>query len=169
MRQSEWETGATSQQAQGGITRRDALRRGTMAGLGLVWVTPKVASFSMTAQYAQATSPVPETTVPENEGTDPATKDTTEATDPSTASTDPIDPEVEGTVIETTPTTGPEAGATQVEAQPEVKDEVLSSELPFTGLPLEQLLPLAGGAIATGAAAVRMARERKDPEAGSAE
>lgn len=115
-------------EVQGGITRREALRRGTMAGLGLVWVTPKMASFSMTAQYAQATSPVPETT----------------------------QPEVGGTVIESTPTTQP------AEAGKKVEDEVLSKELPFTGLPLEQLLPLAGGAVATGAAAVRMAREKKE-------
>ena len=43
-------------------------------------------------------------------------------------------------------------------------DEVLADDLPFTGLPVEQLLPLAGGAVVTGAALVRLARERpSDP------
>ncbi|HUG08080.1 MAG TPA: hypothetical protein VMP13_04200 [Acidimicrobiia bacterium] len=41
-------------------------------------------------------------------------------------------------------------------------DEVVSGQLPFTGLPLEQVLPIAGGALATGAAMVRAARERKE-------
>jgi hypothetical protein len=42
-----------------------------------------------------------------------------------------------------------------------MSDEVLATDLPFTGLPVEQLLPLAGGALATGAAMVRLARDRK--------
>ena len=102
----------------------------------------------MTAQFAQSTSPVPETTQAEVGGTTVET----------------IDPEVKGTTVETTQTTQAAAGGTHVVAGPGVNDEVLSDQLPFTGLPLEQLLPLAGGAIATGAAAVRMARERKHPE-----
>lgn len=166
-----------------GISRRDVLKRGTMAGLGLVWVAPKVSSFSMTAQFAQATSPVPETTAPEDETTvpddgttGPTTDDTTiESSTPSTEGektsptdpTDPTEPEVAGTVIENT--TQPEVAGGQVEAGSEVKDEVLASQLPFTGLPLEQLIPIAGGAVATGAAVLRMAREKKEPEAETAE
>ena len=107
----------------------------------------------MTAQFAQSTSPVPETTQAEVGGTTVET----------------IDPEVKGTTVETTETTQAAVGGTHVVAGPGVKDEVLSDQLPFTGLPLEQLLPLAGGAIATGAAAVRMARERKHPEADTEE
>lgn len=108
------------------ITRREALRKGSLAGLGMMWVTPAVTTIEMSAQFAQATSPVPETTAP---------------------------PEVESeTVVNETPeTTG---------AAPQ--DEVIAEDLPFTGLPLEQLLPLAGGAIATGAAAVRLAREKEE-------
>lgn len=161
-------------EVEAGISRRDVLKRGTMAGLGVVWVAPKVSSFSMTAQYAQATSPVPEnTTVPDNETTGPTTDDTTiESSTPSTegertSPTDPTEPEVAGTVIENT--TQPEVAGGQVEAGSEVKDEVLASQLPFTGLPLEQLIPIAGGAVATGAAVVRMAREKKEPEAETAE
>lgn len=164
-------------EVEAGISRRDVLKRGTMAGLGLVWVAPTVSSFSMTAQYAQATSPVPEnTTVPDNETTGPTTDDTTiDSSTPSTEGertspsdpTDPTEPEVAGTVIENT--TQPEVAGGQVEAGSEVKDEVLASQLPFTGLPLEQLIPIAGGAVATGAAVVRMAREKKEPEAETAE
>jgi len=179
MRQSDWGARATSDEVGGGITRRDALRRGTLAGLGLVWVTPQVASFTMTAQFAQSTSPVPETTVPGDSTTDPTTGNTTvESSTPSNETTQPevegttvetIAPEVKGTTVETTQTTQAAAGGTHVVAGPGVKDEVLSDQLPFTGLPLEQLLPLAGGVIATGAAAVRMARERKHPEADTEE
>lgn len=131
MKHAGWDGRATSDESGTGISRRDALKRGTLLGLGLVWVTPQMSSFSMTAQFAQATSPVPETTEPE-------IGDTSQK----------IEDEVEDVEIEN------EAG--------EIEDEVLSGELPFTGLPVEQLLPLAGGALATGAAVVRAARERKE-------
>ncbi len=143
-----------------GLTRREALRRGTLAGIGLVWATPQVASYQMTAQLAQATSPVAGTTIPGA------------TTEPSEKTTDPeIEDEVSPTTITREPTEetvgkGPSAEATQPrterESSEEIKDEVLASELPFTGLPLEQLLPLAGGAVATGAAAVRLAQERSE-------
>lgn len=130
-----------------------------------MWVTPQMASFTMTAQFAQATSPVPETTVPENgTTTQPETGGSSIETTPSSESTEPsteTTEEVEGITVETTQ---PSAGGTQVEARDEIKDEVLSDQLPFTGLPVEQLLPLAGGAIATGAAVVRLAREKKEKE-----
>ena len=48
-----------------GITRREALRKGTLAGLGMVWVTPAVTSIEMTPALAQATSgPTTDTTQP---------------------------------------------------------------------------------------------------------
>lgn len=173
MDSSRWEASGTPDEATDGLTRREALRRGTLAGIGLVWATPQVASYRMTAQLAQATSPVAGTTIP-GATTEPSEK-TTEPTDPKepqepTGSTEPTD-EVSPTTISREPTQetvdkGPSAEATQPrnERRPsgEIKDEVLSSELPFTGLPLEQLLPLAGGAVATGAAAVRLARERSE-------
>ena len=123
MRHGDWEAGASSEEASSGITRREALKRGTMLGLGLVWVTPEMSSFRMTAQFAEATSPVPETEV----------SDTTAE----------IENEVKDVEIEN-------------------DEQVVSGQLPFTGLPLEQALPLAGGALATGAALVRAARERKE-------
>jgi hypothetical protein len=123
MRHGDWEAGATADETGRGITRREALKRGTVLGLGLVWVTPEMSSFRMTAQFAEATSPVPEAEV----------SDTTAE----------IEDEVEGVEIEN-------------------DEQVVSGQLPFTGLPLEQALPLAGGALATGAALVRAARERKE-------
>lgn len=123
MRHGDWEAGATPDETGRGITRREALKRGTVLGLGLVWVTPEMSSFRMTAQFAEATSPVPETEV----------SDTSEE----------IETEVENVEIEN-------------------DEQVVSGELPFTGLPLEQVIPLAGGALATGAALVRAARERKE-------
>lgn len=174
MDSSRWEASETSDEAKDGLTRREALRRGTLAGIGLVWATPQVVSYRMTAQLAQATSPVPGTTIPGAATTEPSEK-TTEPEEPkepkeSTESTEPaIKDDVSPTSISREPTTvdrGPSAEATQPRTErgssEEIKDEVLSSELPFTGLPLEQLLPLAGGAVATGAAAVRLARERPE-------
>lgn len=150
-----------------GITRRDALRRGSLAGLGLIWVTPQMSSFTMTAQFAQATSPVTETTQPGSQTTEATTGPTTEKTEPSTGpttvetqppSTESVEPTVRGTTVEpTTPST-----AKGPESRSEIEDEVLSGQLPFTGLPLEQLIPLAGGTLATGAAVLRAARERKE-------
>lgn len=172
MDSSRWEASGTPEEAPEGLTRREALRRGTLAGIGLVWATPQVSSYRMTAQLAQATSPVAGTTIP-GATTEPSEK-TSEPKEPEepTASTEPeIEDEVSPTTISREPTEetvdkGPSAGATQPrterESSREIKDEVLASELPFTGLPLEQLLPLAGGAVATGAAAVRLARERSD-------
>jgi hypothetical protein len=63
MRHGDWEAGATPDETGRGITRREALKRGTVLGLGLVWVTPEMSSFRMTAQFAEATSPVPEAEV----------------------------------------------------------------------------------------------------------
>jgi hypothetical protein len=123
MRHGDWEAGATPDETRSGITRREALKRGTVLGLGLVWVTPEMSSFRMTAQFAEATSPVPEVS-------------------------DTVEDEVESVEIEND--------------EIDNDEQVVSGQLPFTGLPLEQALPLAGGALATGAALVRAARERKD-------
>lgn len=170
MDSSRWEAPGRPEEAQEGLTRREALRRGTLAGIGLVWATPQVTSYRMTAQLAQATSPVPGTTIPG--ATTEGTEEETEPPEEKTPSTGPeIEDEVSPTTISQEPTQetvdkGPSAESTQPRAErgssEEIKDEVLSSELPFTGLPLEQLLPLAGGAVATGAAAVRLARERSN-------
>lgn len=174
-----WEASGTPDEAKDGLTRREALRRGSLAGIGLVWATPQVASYRMTAQLAQATSPVAGTTIPGATTTEPSEK-TSEPKEPKepTEPTEPTNPEIQDEVsptsiseepTEETVDKGPTAEATQPpgerQSSEEIEDEVLSSELPFTGLPLEQLLPLAGGAVATGAAAVRLARERSgNPE-----
>lgn len=179
MSNSDWEARGTPDEARGGLTRREALRRGTLLGIGMVWVTPRVDSFTMASQYAQATSPVPETTIPSEDTTVPS-GDTTVPSDSTTvpevgdSTVDATTPSVdttEQTIVE--PTTVDTGGSgSSPTSQPggegrrpdEIEDEVLSGQLPFTGLPLEQLLPLAGGAVATGAAAVRLARERGDRE-----
>jgi len=164
-----------------GITRREALRKGTLAGLGMVWVTPAVTSIEMTPALAQATSgPKTDTTLPRgdtstsnggssptsNAGSTPTSSDvgnsSTSIDDKSTSTSAGVQASStaggatssSGAVGSQT-TAGPTAGPT---AAP--KDEVLAGDLPFTGLPLEQLLPLAGGAVATGAAIVRAARNK---------
>ena len=155
----------------GGITRREALKRGTMAGFGLVWIAPTVDSFKISAQTAQPTSPVPETLDKTEESAN-----TTEAqTSPTDGSGAEVETSTEATVRETNQ---PEANSgSEVEtdvlsdsAEAETDDrtdqvtaavEVGSGQLPLTGLGVEQLLPIAGGAVATGAAAVRLARDRK--------
>lgn len=173
MDSSRWEASGTSGEETNGLTRREALRRGTLAGIGLVWVTPQVASYRMTAQLAQATSPVAGTTIP-----GATTTESKESQEPPSSTEPEIEDEVSPTTISREPTEdtvdkSPSAEATQPrterESSGEIKDEVLASELPFTGLPLEQLLPLAGGAVATGAAAVRLARERSEKREDSTE
>lgn len=62
----------------------------------------------------------------------------------------PLPDEVEGTEV-----------TTEEEVDEEPLDEVLAEELPFTGIHAEQLIPLAGGLIATGAVALRLAKERR--------
>jgi len=172
MRHRENDGGGGPDQSGGGLTRREALQRGSLAGLGLVWAVPRVDSITMSAQFAQATSPVPtDSTQPENDTTQPengTTRPENDTTQPENGSTQPqngTEPTTDATTVESSSpssngTSQPIGGGTTVEASPP-DDEVLASDLPFTGLPLEQLLPLAGGAIATGAAAVRLARERK--------
>jgi len=163
-----------------GITRREALRKGTLAGLGMVWVTPAVTSIEMTPALAQATSgPRTDTTQPQgntstsNGGSTPTSSEvgnTSTSIDGNDTSTS-AGVQASSTAGEETSSsadvgsqttsgaTRPNQGAT---AAPQ--DEVLAGDLPFTGLPLEQLLPLAGGAIATGAVVVRAARDKKTPD-----
>jgi len=165
MRHRESDGGGGPDLSGGGLTRREALRRGSLAGLGLVWAVPRVDSITMSAQYAQATSPVPTaTTQPENDTTQPE-NGTTGPENDTTQPENGTEPTTEGTPVESTSPTSdgtsePTVKETIIEASPP-EGEVVADDLPFTGLPLEQLLPLAGGAIATGAAVVRLARERK--------
>lgn len=182
-----------------------------MAGLGVVWVAPSVTTLALSAEQAQATSPVTNTTRPgegstsespttTNQGNESSTSadvgsgssTTAPGSEPSTTagggSGSSTTPTVDagssttaggGSGSSTTPsvdsgssttagvgsgsstTAGGRSTPSTSSTDDEVKDEVIASDLPFTGLPLEQLLPLAGGAIATGAMAVRAARDRK--------
>lgn len=126
----------------------------------MVWVTPAVTSIEMSPKLAQAISgPKTSTTQPGGEtSTSSGNQATsTEAGQPSTSA----DVQSQTTSQESTaPSSGPTAAS---------QDEVLANNLPFTGLPLEQLLPLAGGAVATGAALVRAARDKdsSDPKSPS--
>lgn len=148
-----------------GITRREALRKGTLAGLGMVWVTTAVTSIEMSPELAQATSgPKTSTTQPGGEtstsnGDSPSTSSSSQAT-----STEAGQPSTSADVKSQTTSQGSTAPSSGPTAAPQ--DEVLADNLPFTGLPLEQLLPLAGGAVATGAALVRAARDKdsSDPK-----
>ena len=168
-----------NEKAQPGITRREALRKGTLAGLGMVWVTPAVTSVEMSPALAQATSG-PETdttqgqgnTSTSNGGTTPTSNDGTTATTSDVGNTSSsAGAQASSTaggatsssqdVRSQTTAQGTTGGPT---AAPET--QVLADDLPFTGLPLEQLLPLAGGAVATGAAIVRAARDKEDPDSG---
>ncbi len=166
MKQTGREARATSDPTGTGITRREALKRGTLLSLGLVWVTPQMSSYAMTAQFAQATSPVPETTEPEVSDTieiEDEVEDVEVENGEEVVSSE-IEDEVEDVEVEN----GEEVVSGEIEdevedVEVENGEEVVSGELPFTGFPLEQLLPIAGGALATGAAVVRAARERKEP------
>lgn len=40
------------------LTRREALRRGTLLGTGAIWAAPAVRSLTMSSNFAAATSPV---------------------------------------------------------------------------------------------------------------
>lgn len=210
-----------SERESHGLTRREALKRGTLAGLGLVWATPTIERVSLGAQFAQNPSPIerdtpgttaseepPPTVIDEEEEQEPTdstvandeeskdtqptetteTTETTEATETTEEEVVVVDDEVEeedgreegeeeedgdqvedevlDTVLEPDE---PEDAVSDTEA--EIEDEVLDTEvaaeeLPLTGLHAEHLIPLAGGLMATGALAVRLARERR--EGGSA-
>lgn len=166
-----------------GITRREALRKGTLAGLGMVWVTPAVTSIEMSPELAQATSgPKTSTTQPGGEtstsnGDNPSTSSDTRNTSTSVGnqqtstssssqatSTEAGQPSTSADVKSQTTSQGATAPSSGPTTAPQ--DEVLADNLPFTGLPLEQLLPLAGGAVATGAALIRAARDKdsSDPK-----
>lgn len=169
-----------NERAQTGITRREALRKGTLAGLGMVWVTPAVTSIEMSPALAQATSgPKTDTTQGQgntstsNGGTTPTSNGGTTATTSDVGNTSSSSgaqasstgggatsssQDVSAQTTSQGTTGGPTAAA---------EDEVLADDLPFTGLPLEQLVPLAGGAIATGAAIVRAARAKEGSDAES--
>lgn len=167
---------------ESGITRREALRKGTMAGLGMVWVTPAVTSIEMSPALAQATSG-PKTDTTQSQGNTSTSNGGSTPT--SNGGTTPTSTDVGGTSTSiddngTSSSTGVQASSTgggatsssadvnsQTTSQGPTaapRDEVLADDLPFTGLPLEQLLPLAGGAVATGAAIVRAARNKQESD-----
>lgn len=144
-----------------GITRREALRRGALGGLGLVWAAPSMERLALSAQHAQATSPVTTTTEAEETTTTPPEETTTTEPEVTNTTITGETTTTEGTpgreVAGTTVTVGDEVAGTVIEAETEVE----AGQLPFTGFNAEHLLPIAGGLIATGAAAVRLAKERQ--------
>lgn len=185
--------GAGSGDGSNGLTRRELLKKGSMAGVGVAWIAPAMTSIEMTADFAQATSGPPETsptTQPTQQTSTTAETTTTESqtttaaestsTPPTQETTTTVGEQSKSTESSST-TAGQSSTSPTVESQTtfassppqsqepevEVEDEVLVNELPFTGLHLEQLIPLAGGAIATGAAVVRAAREKKQAEEGA--
>lgn len=146
----------TADQGGSELSRREALRRGALAGLGLVWAPPAIQQLTLRAESAQVTSPVPEDTTPTTEGEGGGqTTTTTTTTQPSgggpTPQVNEPPTDVGGISIQQPNPTPQEVAAEQITAD----------ELPFTGLPADQLLPLAGGMLASGAAALHMAREKK--------
>lgn len=131
----------------------------------MVWVTTAVTSIEMSPELAQATSG-PKTSITQpgggtstSNGDSPSTSSSSQAT-----STEAGQPSTSADVKSQTTSQGSTAPSSGPTAAPQ--DEVLADNLPFTGLPLEQLLPLAGGAVATGAALVRAARDKdsSDPK-----
>ncbi len=111
------------------LTRRDALRRGTLLGAGVVWAAPAVRTMTMSSNFAAATSPV----VDDNQ----VEVTTTEAAD------------VEGIVVTQPGTPQVTSGAAQVSG----------GQLPFTGIEAGEAALLGAGMLAVGAAIVSATKQ----------
>jgi len=153
------------------LTRRDALRRGTLLGAGAVWAAPAVRTLTMSSNFAAATSPVvggeevetttttvgetPTTTgqTPTTAGETPTTAGQSPATTAQTpttagASTGTIPTEVEGVVVTQAPGGSPQG--------PPI---VSADQLPLTGVEARGGAVLGAGLLAVGAAIVAATKE----------
>lgn len=143
------------------LTRRDALRRGTLLGAGVVWAAPAVRTLTMSSNFAAATSPVVDDEEDEvlttgSEGTTPTTADGA-----STTAGGPNDDditEVSGIVV--SQPGAPQVGSGQVSGG---QIQVVSGQLPLTGIEAGEGALLGAGLLAVGAAIVRANKQAVEP------
>jgi hypothetical protein len=127
------------------LTRRDALRRGTLLGAGAVWAAPAVRSLTMSSTFAAATSPA--VIGEEVEGTT-----TTAGETPTTAAGTPttVETEVEGIVVTQPPGSDPQGPGIPV---------VSGDNLPLTGIEARDAALLGTGLLGVGAALVQATKK----------
>lgn len=127
------------------LTRRDALRRGTLLGAGAVWAVPAVRSLTMSSNFAAATSPVVI-------GEEVETTTTTVGETPTTAGATPttVEAEVEGIVVTQPPGSDPQGPGIPV---------VSGDNLPLTGIEARDAALLGTGLLAVGAALVQATKK----------
>jgi hypothetical protein len=134
------------------LTRRDALRRGTLLGAGAVWATPAVRSLTMSSNFAAATSPV--VIGEEVEATPTTTGETltTAGETPTSAGAPPTtdDAKVEGIVVTQPPGSDPQGPGIPV---------VSGDNLPLTGIEARDAALLGTGLLAVGAALVQATKK----------
>jgi hypothetical protein len=140
-------------EANSGITRRDMLKRGAVAGTAVLWAVPVVQVIGMTASHAETASGGGGggggggTTPPPGNPTPPTNVLPTEFT-------------------QTTPTPTPTPTVQGVEFQqpPPPAVNPPTATLPFTGaaVPVTGAVALGAGLVATGVAAVAATRRRQE-------
>jgi len=142
------------------LTRRDALRRGTLLGAGVVWAAPAVRSLTMSSNFAAATSPVVddeevEVSPTTAEGTTSTTAEETTppAGGPSDTGDDDDITEVSGIVVS-------QPGAAQVSGG---QVQVASGQLPLTGIEAGEAVLLGAGLLAVGGAIARATKQAVEP------
>lgn len=165
-------------EANQGVTRRQALKRGLVIGTGVVWATPMIQVIRMSEAYAQITSLGPgQKTQPPGNGVAPG-----DGVSPGNGGTpgnggglEPPD-EVEGIVITQPPQVSspppqvssppPQQVAPKVVTPPSgVAVDVTAETLPLTGMDVAPLAALGSGLLAAGAASLKIAKQVKDAEA----
>ena len=149
-----------------GITRRDVLKRGAVAGGAVLWAVPVVQVIGMSASHAAAasggggggggggtTTPTPTGTTPTGGTTPPTEVLPTELTQNPTV-TPTVSPTVQGISFQ----------------QPPPPAVAPTATLPFTGaaVPVTGTVALGAGLVATGVAAVAATRRRQQVAAAGA-
>jgi hypothetical protein len=136
------------------LTRRDALRRGTLLGAGVVWAAPAVRTLTMSSNFAAATSPVVDDEEVEGSST---TATTADGPGGSADTTQPGDDDdntgVSGVVVS-------QPGSPQVSSGTPM---VSGGQLPFTGIEAGEAALIGAGMLAVGAAVVRATKQAVEP------
>lgn len=149
------------------LTRRDALRRGTLLGAGVVWAAPAVRTLTMSSNFAAATSPVVDD---EEVEVSPTTAEGTTSTTAEETTPPAGGPNDTGDDDDTTGVSGivvSQPGAPQVSSgAPQVSGgqvQVASGQLPLTGIEAGEAALLGAGLLAVGAAIVRATKQAVEP------
>lgn len=149
------------------LTRRDALRRGTLLGAGVVWAAPAVRTLTMSSNFAAATSPVVDDeevevspTTAEGTASTTAEETTPPAGGPNATDDDDDTTEVSGIVVSQPGAPQVSSGAPQVSGG---QIQVASGQLPLTGIEAGEAALLGAGLLAVGAAIVRATKQAVEP------